>query len=250
MKKLLILTDFSAIANHAAGYGYDLAKQMKAAIILCNAALVAADIPRAGLAAWPLEERDTYLQNSQEEIKLLQGQLEQHNSNDDYRPAMTFLSDPGTLANVFNDTLDETPVDLVVMGAHSGDGIQSFLLDKHCMNMIKIMRKPLLMIPPDIDFSVIKKITFLTDDQHSAADLEFLPVLNALARQLGAVVAVSRLGQGKETRVSLTTFFKSGETNLLAVVHRPHNFFDRLLKQSGTITTKNQLAVPLLIFKD
>jgi nucleotide-binding universal stress UspA family protein len=40
MKKILIATDFSANAKHAAEYGYAIASQLKAGVILCNTSLI------------------------------------------------------------------------------------------------------------------------------------------------------------------------------------------------------------------
>jgi nucleotide-binding universal stress UspA family protein len=282
MKKLLILTDFSAIASHAAGYGYELAIQLKADVILCNAAIIAADVPLAGLAAWPLEERDTYLLNSEEEINLLKTQLEQSNLYGIYRPAMTFVADPGTLIHVLDDTLNETKVDLVVMGAHGGDNIHTFLLDNRCMNMIKTMHKPLLMVPPGAKFSAIRNITFVTDTKNCIADVKFISLLFPLAKQLGAGLSVSCLDDGsKETSPELAirmnnalgklsnedhpaiiytmksgsqiggfdALHENGETGILAVIHRPDNFFDKLLHESGTTKPEHQFIVPLLVLK-
>ena len=50
MKKILIATDFSANAKHAAEYGYTIASQVKAGIILCNTFIVPAEMPRG--APW------------------------------------------------------------------------------------------------------------------------------------------------------------------------------------------------------
>lgn len=282
MKKLLILTDFSATANHAALYGYRLAIQLKADIILCNAAIVASDIPLAGLASWPLEERDTYLQNSQEEITLLKAHLESGNHTGKYQPTMTFVSDPGSLIHVLDDTLDQTQVDLVVMGTHSGDQVHTFLFDSPCMNMIKTAHKPLLMIPSAAKFSAIKNINFITDIKNCNSDLKFIAQILLLAKQLESGLTVSCLDEGsKETSLEfelrmnnallklsnekhphinytmkhsgqikvLAGLYERDETDILVVINRPDNFFDQLLHERETTTLENQISVPLLVIK-
>ena len=47
MKTVVIATDFSDNAKHAAEYGYALATQFKADIVLCNAFIVPAEVPDA-----------------------------------------------------------------------------------------------------------------------------------------------------------------------------------------------------------
>jgi len=284
MKKLLVLTDFSAIATHAAEYAYTMAKHMNADIILCNAVIVAADIPRAGLAAWPLEERDTFVQNSDEEIKLLKIHLEKYDHTGNYKPAVTFVNDPGTLTNVLNDTLKESQIDLVVMGAHGGDGNNIFLLDDHCMNMIKNIHKPLLLIPPTANFSPFKKIAFVTDFKNPDDDLPFIYMLIVLAKQLNAEILLTHIHDGKyqspafehwiknflveladtanyphiyykmvksrNTESGLDWVSEHGEVDLLAMVHRQHGFLDNLLHGSDTKKMAGQLTIPLLVFQD
>ena len=58
MKNLLIATDFSVNANHAAGYGYFLASQLKEDIILCNTFFLPADVHQSSMIAWHLVEYD------------------------------------------------------------------------------------------------------------------------------------------------------------------------------------------------
>ena len=58
MKDVLIATDFSENARHAARYGYKLAKQLKVNVVLCNAFVVPAEILQAGAIVWPQYEYD------------------------------------------------------------------------------------------------------------------------------------------------------------------------------------------------
>jgi len=284
MKKLLVLTDFSAIATHAAEYAYTLAKHINANIILCNAVIVAADIPLAGLAAWPLEERDTFVQNSAEEIKLLKKHLEEYGHTGNYKPAVTFVNDSGTLTNVLNDTLKESQIDLVVMGAHGGDGNNIFLLDDHCMNMIKNIHKPLLLIPLTANFSPFKKIAFATDFKKPDDDLQFIYTLIVLAKQLNAEILLTHIYDGKyqspgfeqwiknflaeiadtanyphiyyrmdksrNTETRLDWLSEHEQVDLLAVVHRQHSFLDNLLLGNDTKKVARKLNIPLLVFQD
>ncbi len=69
MKTVLISTDFSNIATHAAEYGYNLAKQIKADVILCNAVIVPAEIPQAGVVVWPMEEYSVLMEESAGELQ-------------------------------------------------------------------------------------------------------------------------------------------------------------------------------------
>ena len=68
MKTILFPTDFSENSIHAVRYGYYLARQIKADIILCNAVIIPAEAPQDGLVVWPLEESDMLLKDSTSEL--------------------------------------------------------------------------------------------------------------------------------------------------------------------------------------
>ena len=82
MKTFLFPTDFSANAKHALNYGYSLAKQVKANMIICNTIIEPAEIPQAGLVSWPMEESDLLQDDSNRELKLLKEQMENKEETD------------------------------------------------------------------------------------------------------------------------------------------------------------------------
>ena len=284
MKKLLVLTDFSAIATHAAEYAYFLAEHLKANMILCNAVIVAADIPLAGLASWPLEERDTFVQNSDEEIQLLKKHLEASDRGGNYQPIISLINDSGTLTNVLNDTLEQSQIDLVIMGAHGGDGVHTFLFDARCRNMIESIHKPLILIPSKAKFAPIKRISFATDFKNPDDDLKFIYTLISLAKQLNAEILLTRVYDGSHqspefeqwiknflvelsdtanypniyyrmvksagTETGLDWLCEHGQVDLLAMVHRQRGFFNNLLHESDTKKKAGEVSIPLLIFQD
>src|SRR5579872_3289009 len=120
MKTLLIPTDFSANAKHAAEYGYSLAKQIRANVILCNSVVVPAEVPQAGLVAWPMEEYDTLIEDSNGELKKLKSRLTK--DTDFFKPIVSYFNDAGILTDVVSDICAKQPIDLIVMGTHGSTG--------------------------------------------------------------------------------------------------------------------------------
>ncbi|MDB5155418.1 MAG: universal stress protein [Mucilaginibacter sp.] len=86
MKKLLIVTDFSANAKHAAEYGYLLAKQLKAGIFLCNTIIIPTEMAMAGMSVWPQGDNGVLLDDSIEELKRLKAHLEHNDHTEAIRP--------------------------------------------------------------------------------------------------------------------------------------------------------------------
>lgn len=281
MKTLLIATDFSANAMHAAEYGYNLAKQIKANIVLCNAVIVPAEMPQSGMVVWPMDDLEMLMLGSATELENLRLQLEKPAQPDGFKPVVTLKNESGVVADVVEAYVENNPVDLVVMGTH-GEGMSSFLLGNHSKNMIEATTKPLMLISPETQFLPLKKIAFATDFLHPEADLESLFHLIPLAKTLGAEILLTHIhddekisGELKKTIAHFMTevsnkanypqiYYRSirnsrveaglswicehGHVDMLVMVHRPHSFIYRLLKSSHSEKMAGRLDIPLLVF--
>ena len=283
MKTILIPTDFSANAGHAAVYGYNLAKQLSYNVILCNAVTVPAETPQAGLVAWPMEEYDILMNGSTDDLNELKNKLIEKNKDEEFKPDIKCISDVGYVAEVVNEIVASQKIDLVVMGAHGSNGLNQFLLGNHAKGMIDAVAKPLLLVPNTAVVTPIKKIAFATDFNKIEADLKFIYELIPLAKTLNAEILITHVYSDKDdhakyekamarfitelsnkadypniyyrivtndsAEAGLDWVCEHGQIDILAMVHRPHNFFDNLLKGSHTKRMSNRIGVPLLVFQ-
>jgi nucleotide-binding universal stress UspA family protein len=281
MKKLLFSTDFSANGTHAAEYGYNLAKQIKADVVLCNAVTVPAEIPQAGMIAWPMEEYDLLLKDSADELKDLESHLKENDYASGFKPTITTENEAGTVIDVINHIIVAQKIDLVVMGTHGSSALSQFLLGNHSKNMIDNTLKPLLLVPPTARILSIKKIAFATDFKQREDDLATIYDLIPMARQMNAEILITHVNDEKylspdfqkwikqfltdlsnkadyphvyyriiknaNTETGLGWLCEHGQIDMLAMVHRSHNFFDNLLKGSHTQKMARNIPVPLLV---
>ena len=284
MKKLLFLTDFSAGARHAAAYGYQFAKQLRADIVLGNAIIVPAEVPQSGMVTWPLEESGLLLDDSESELKRVKAHMEQHDHSDTFRPAISFANEAGTVTNAVAHFVNSEHPDLILMGTHHKGVLSTFLFGDHCKKVIDSTSTPLLLIPPKAKFVPVKKISFATDFKKPDDDLQFIYKLITLAKELNAEILLTHVYDGKYqspefdhwvknflvelsntanyphiyyrlvksagTETGLDWLCQHGQVDLLAMVHRQHGFFDRLLQGSYTHKMAGQVSIPLLIFQD
>jgi nucleotide-binding universal stress UspA family protein len=280
MKTLLIPTDFSPNAKHAVEYGYKLAKQIKANVVLCNAVTVPAEIPQAGFIAWPTEDYDVLIDESTEELKKLKADLA--HDKDAFTPLISYFNEVGTTADVVNGLIAKKNIGLVVMGTHGRDGLSSFLLGNHTRILIDTITKPLLLVPPQAPGTPIKKIAFGVDFKQPEKDLGSIYELIPLARAMNAEILITHVYDGKDQSPDfhkwITNFLadlsnkadyphiyyrlvrndyaeegldwlcKHGQIDMLAMVHRPHIFFDSILKGSYTQKMASHISIPLLVF--
>lgn len=282
MKKLLIATDFSPNARHAAKYGYLLAKQLKAGIFLCNTITIPAEMPLSGITVWPQGESDALMDDSIEELKRLKAHLEQTDRTDAYRPPVDYLNEAGSVRQTVNDAVSKQKVDMVIAGSHEAGRLGTFLLGNHAHELIEFSIKPLLIIPHTAKFTPIKKIAFATDFEHPENDLKQIYELIAFARLLDAEILLTHIYNGtghllnlekciekflveisnkanypqiyyrviKQDKVEsgLDWLCKHCQIDMLAMVHRKHDFLERILKGSHTKKMAGHITIPLLVF--
>jgi nucleotide-binding universal stress UspA family protein len=282
MKKFLFPTDFSVNAKHALAYGYNLAKQVKANIVICNAIIEPAEVPQAGFVAWPVEDSDLLFKDGSHELELLKRHLENKEETISYNPAISCIEQAGTVTGVVNEIADKQDIDLVIIGTHGNSGLSALLIGNHSREMIDAANRPLLLVPPAAKITPVKKIAFATDFTNSAKDMECIHQLVKLARPLNAEILLTYIykeeWRGVTFQHSIDQFMlmiadnanypniyyreikarpalsgldwlcEHGQIDMLAMVHRSHNFFESLFRGSKAQKMANHIPIPLLVF--
>jgi nucleotide-binding universal stress UspA family protein len=282
MKTILFPTDFSENATHAVRYGYYLAREIKADIILCNAVVIPAEAPQAGLVAWPLDESDILLKDSTGELVKLKSSIEKSRNKTGFHPSIRYFNQSGILTDVVNHIIADEKVDLVVIGTHGSSGLTTLLLGNHSRSMIDGVTKPLLLIPPAAKLLPIKKIAFATDFKNIEEDLLSISVLVALAKPLNAEIQLTHIYEESDkspefqkwihqfvselstkvrfSNIKYTMYRSNGaqsglewlcdnsNIDVLAMMHRSHTFIDSLFRGSQTQKIARQIPIPLLVF--
>jgi len=276
MKKFLFPTDFSANAKHALEYGYSLAKQVKANMIICNAIIEPAEVPQTGLVSWPMEESELLLEDSSHELRLLREHLEGKEQTISFNPIINSRNEAGTVMDMVNHLGHDLDIGLVIIGTHGSSGLSTLLLGNHSRQMIDEISMPLLLVPPAAKIKPVKKIAFATDFNDRSKDLECIYHLITLARPLNAEILITnifdenqdapeefmnelankanyphiyyRLVKAYRPEAGLDWLCEYGQVDILAMVHRSHNFIDSLFRGSQTQKMAKHIPIPLLVF--
>ena len=276
MKKFLFPTDFSANAKHALDYGYSLAKQVKANMIICNAIIEPAELPQTAFADWPAEESDLLLMDSSHELRLLREHLEDKEQTISFNPIINCRNETGTVMDMVNHLGHDLDIGLVIIGTHGGSGLSTLLIGNHSRQMIDEINRPLLLVPSAAKIKPVKKIAFATDFNDPVKDLECIYQLITLARPLNAEILITnifdddehgheqfmnelatkanypliyyRLVKAYRPEAGLDWLCEHGQVDILAMVHRNYNFIDSLFRGSQTQKMANHISIPLLVF--
>lgn len=284
MKTLLVATDFSTNAKHAADYAYKLAEQLRANLVLCNAFIVPAEVPDAGFVSWPMYEYEEMLRDSEEELKALRTKLEEENPDAIFKPVIRCANDVGTLPDVINEVVEQKHVLLSVIAAHGGNTLSELMVGNHSRRMIEETTIPLLVVPFNAEIKAIKKVAFATDFSEPGKDLQIIYKLINLIRPLNAELLITHIEDAKEQKHDFKKWLDNflvelankadyphiyyrlvkgntpergldwlsehGLVDVLAMVHREHDLFSRIFKGSHTQKMADHLNIPLLVFPE
>ncbi|NRF37691.1 universal stress protein [Pedobacter foliorum] len=282
MKKILIPTDFSVPAENAARYGLELAKVLKADVLLCNAIKVPAQAPMAAQVAWPLMDyadlKKEISGDLDELVKTLTGSCF---SEEQYCPTVTYETSIGEVYEVVSTLVKEKKIEMVVMGIAGAGGLTQFVLGSNSKEMIEKAEIPLLLVPFEANFKQIRKIAFATDfDDQDIASLQFIAKFAASFDAKVIIVHITNkevAADGKMqskidaflSRVTMDVNYphikfeyvwnididnglewvaEQKELDMIAIGHRRHNLLERLFKGSHTQKLSRHTKIPLLVF--
>ncbi|MDR6782781.1 nucleotide-binding universal stress UspA family protein [Pedobacter africanus] len=284
MKKILMPTDFSVPAENAAHYALQLAKVLKADVILCNAYRVPAEAPMAAQVAWPLVDSSQIAQEVSGNLDNMVRELSAGactTEAGEYCPELTYESAKGSVCEVVSALVKKRKIDLVVMGMAGAGSVTQLVLGSNTREMIDKADFPLLLVPYEAAFKKIRKIVFVTDLDED--ELEAVTELTHFAASLNAQIVIVHITsravklEGKLHK-EMEEFFQSicsrvdypaikyeyvwnidvdngldwlaeqKDVDIIAMAHHAHNLLYKLFIGSHTHKLSRHTKIPLLVF--
>jgi nucleotide-binding universal stress UspA family protein len=268
MDTIIVATDFSKAAEHAAGYAADMAVDQSAEIVLlhiCNLPASYTEIPVAALPDNTMAEAAELLQQAQQ--KLL------HQTGG--KAAISTLVRMGFFYTELKTVCDEIKPYMVVMGSQGTTPAQRLIWGGHTAYAMQHLPWPLLAVPPNIKYTGVQKIGFACDFKKVIPTTP-AAAIQQLVKRFGASLHV--INTGKEETLSEELVYESGmlqemlegirpfyhflqndnveegiaafasanQLDLLIVLPKRHNFFDRILHPSHTKQLALHCPVPVL----
>jgi nucleotide-binding universal stress UspA family protein len=282
MITLLLATDFSDNSQAAAHYGYQLALQLKANVVLCNAVIVPAEVPQADMAFWPADEFDLLILDSEKVLADFKKELEEVGHANGFKPKITCVTEPGLVTDVLAGAAAKHRADIIITGTHAGGNLSRFLVGDHARQLIENSQVPVLIVPANPSLQPIRKIAFATELVNMERDLKPICDLIAWGKLLNAEIIITHIADEnyeafkfqKELAESLLSvankehfpnihyrmikddkveeglewLSEHGQLDMLAMVHQHRNLFAELFGNSHTKKMAEHLQLPLLVF--
>ncbi|MBS1519508.1 MAG: universal stress protein [Bacteroidetes bacterium] len=281
MKTILILTDFSKNATHAALAGIRLAKNLHANIFLFHSNTTQALTPIYAGGPTVVDEVNLMEDENRQKLKaltdLLQPFIEEGKSS--WKPSIHYNEGLGALSYQVRNILATKDIEIIVMGAREGSRLDHFFTGSETFSVIDHANKPVLIVPHNSYLDNFKRVVFATnfaeDDVKAIRYLAGLGLIfnyhieivhiNSYSddditkelRKLEFMKHIQRLRyphlniqelHGKDVVHRLNRLCEETKTDLLAFAHYRDSFFTRLLHQSMAREALEHQKVPILVF--
>jgi nucleotide-binding universal stress UspA family protein len=163
MNTILVLTDFSTSANNAARFSVALADQLDADRILLyhSSALSMSAVPTNIADYVPIVENIDYDQ----ELAAVKHDLRSLCSS---HIKIETLNDSRPLSEAIEPIILQESVDLVVIGATEMGDLEESLFGGNTMIVVKRSNKPLLVVPKEVKFQIIRNVLLACDLENVA----------------------------------------------------------------------------------
>lgn len=268
MKTILIATDFSTAARNATIYGFELAKQMQAKVILFTAYQTQPTLPDTSLQMTVMElQRNSYK-------KLL-------DEAETIDPQRRVLLETECLNGPVNSSILAAALvnkaSYIVVGMKERGKEMRKYFRSTVTDLCKISRVPLIVVPADAVFAIPKTIA-LASDITDDTDVHILKTLQKITATFNSKLYVVRVikrsmdeaaermetpersiwfltslhpsfGFSKAENVAkaMNTFVKQHGVDMVAVIPHEHTLFERIFTKSVTKDLVFHTHVPLLI---
>ncbi len=274
IKNILVPIDFSKCAKNALRAAISIAKKSNAKIHLVNAVHVHSPHPEitGGLieeivADYEVQVRDSFRELESEIIELKDVPYEVDRF-------VAYLTDA-----IYTETQNKS-IDLIVMGTRGEHTEMEQLLGTRATDVIQAISVPILIIPEthenfDLnkvglaieyensllfqDFNVLKLLcldfnaellAFNICENPASITKEDQKVIGKLSSYLVPTNSSIRTVEASSITKGIKDFTGNHQLDMLAIIPKKHNFFERLFKKSITKAVAVDLEVPMLIIRE
>ncbi|UUV20877.1 universal stress protein [Paenimyroides aestuarii] len=278
MKKILFPTDFSETASNAFVYALKLAQSIDAEIYVLNTyempiiSTTSAGQPELIQSVYTsieLNHFDTY----KKEVPKLRAVAEQLNCGD---IPLTFIFEEGILLTILQKIITEEHIDFIVMGTNGNSGFEKKLLGSNTVHVMENVEIPILSVPKKATFKRLNHFGFATMLRESdkaglqqiikiaaalKADVKVLhvlrkenpsamEVLNSWKKEFNATNVSFHTVLNEKLEDSVFFFIDDQLIDLMCIVKRHLNFFEKIFSSSLSKQLSYHADVPVLVLKE
>lgn len=268
MPHLLIATDFSEVAENTVRYACQLARHLKAEVVLLHSFMIPVTFSDTPMPIMPVDEGKEIAEDRMAEL------VEQLRAS--------YPDTAITSKIMFGDIVDcieeysEQEAPLMVLLGNSGSGESSLWLGSNALSALRSLAKTVVAVPQDAAYKKPEKICFACDFKNIADHFQSeklvnllravggqLHVLNvdnqnknvssetphettALHNALSSLDPVYHYVEKENVEEGIQEFIEANHMDWLVIVPHKHSFFESLFHKSHTKAIMKMVHIPLV----
>lgn len=278
MKKILFPTDFSETAHNAFIYALKLAKSINAEIFVLNTyempviSTTSAGQPELIQSVYNSIELNNF-ENFKKEVPNLRAIAEKNDCND---LQLTFIFEEGIMLSILQKIITDEQIDFIVMGTNGNNSLEKKLLGSNTLHVMENIDIPILSVPKKAQFKRLTNVGYATmlreSDKNGLKQLikitknlnADLKVLHVMRKESDSTMELldSWKTEFNDEHVSFHTvlnekiedsvffFIDDQLIDLMCIVKRHLNFFEKLFSSSLSKQLSYHADVPVLVLKE
>ena len=254
MERILVPTDFSKAAQNALDYAVSISLRLKCEIILLNAY----SMPHSGSSVM-IDVSDVLKNDS---IKKLEEEVTRIQLNHP-NCRITFKAHNGSPVSSIANITENKNIDLIIMGTTGATGLKETFIGSNTSSLIKGVNTPIIAVPKDYHLKELSNVVVSTDLSHINSNQVFNPlksILNSEKAHLQIINISENLKsidptefvnealdmddmffgmehsfkfiESEDVEKGILSHVNDQDADLLVVVSRKRNFFNRLFHKS------------------
>jgi len=272
MKKILVPTDFSNAAKNALEYAIGIAKTFQSEIILLNAY----SMPHSGSTVM-IDVSDVLKGDSVQKLK------EEVDRTKDIIDGVSIhtASYNGATANTIANVANNEKVDLIIMGTTGATGLKEVFMGSNTADLIKQTAIPIIAVPNGCQNKSLSNVAMSVDLHHIKSPEVFAPLKKLLSDSNSTLTMINisdnmksvdpvsfvdeavdidnmffgikhtfKFLEGADVEEEILAFINKESIDLLTVVSRKRNFFERLFHKSMSKKLTMHSPIPILILSE
>ena len=279
MRRILIPTDFSDNSWNAIKYGMELYKNVKCMFYLLHINPIPPySAAGTSVRTTTLVLKDAMLKESKVLLKKMLSRIKEI-SNSQLHTFSTIARYDYFVDCVKNEVEDKE-IDLIIMGTKGASGLKKVTVGSNTGDVITKVKCPLLAIPENAKFQIPREIAFPTD-YHIAYNMNVLDTLINMVQMNDAtlrIVHISKKGEelseeqiahkeflhdylrgiehsfhsltGTRLETAIQCFVESRDVNMVAMVAKNLNFFQRILFKPAVEEISYHTDIPFLVLHE
>jgi len=276
MQRILIPTDFSENSWNALIYGLELFKKEPCTFYLLNISPIP---PYSGSgSSVKVMIEDKVLVEAKRSLQILRERIDTYTKNKLYK--FVTLANYDFFVDGIKREVKEKKIDLIIMGTKGASGLKKATMGSNTGDVITKVQCPLLAVPENTRYKPPREIAFPTD-YHIGYDLKVLDTLIYMAQIHASairIVHISKKGEvltkeqeknkeflndylrgldhtfhsltGTKIEAAIQCFIESRDVDMVAMVAKHINFFQRILFKPKVEEISYHTDVPFLVLHE